>query len=80
MPRPYNYRSIIPFNFNDPMNVIWHNDVCVHIYAVKMSWYLQPYLLNHLPHLVQHHLTINPLAKQGASPLGDDRDEIGTIL
>ena len=80
MSRPYDFRSIIPFYYNDPMNVIWHNDKCIHMGAMKMYWYFLPHLLNHLPHRIQCHLPMNYLTEKTSSPLRDNGDEICTIL
>jgi len=69
-----------PYEDDDAVNVIGHNDECVGLNAGVKCWQFVPHVLNHLTCIVQSHLTIHHLAKQTRPILRADGDEIRTRL
>lgn len=62
------------------MDMVWHDDKRVHIHAIKMPDYLQPYLFHHLSRLIQFHFPIFNPAKQTLPIMCHNGHEIGTRL
>ena len=70
----------VAIQFNNGMKMIGHDliDAPVHVgYAVRR---FTTNSSDHLPRCIKPHFTLNDIAKQAGTPIGDDRDKICSSL
>jgi len=65
---------------NDSMQVIRHYHVAIHCDAREYTWQFAPPSFDHLPGIVQDHLSGLDFAEKRLAQLRHHRNEIGTSL
>ena len=70
----------LPYGYQHPMQVVWHNNELIHDHAWEMFGNRAPRCIDDAPHVVQLHLSIEHLAEQTCAILRADRHEIRPCL
>ena len=66
-----------PYNDNDAVNMIRHNNEFIYIYSRVMEWDFIPHGLIHVARIVQYHFPVHNVPEQTFPVLRTNGDEIG---